>query len=122
MAKKKNPAELSSGQSTSKEAIQEIAQTVARELLSELKSTSTQQQDLALPSGMFKLSFGAANAATWQYPCRIKRSKRCSIPAYMYLIGYSTLLFSILAQQTPQPSPSMAVISVASATCIYMYI
>ena len=51
MVEKQNPAEPSSGQSTSKEAIQEIAQTVARELLSELKSTSTQQQDLALPSG-----------------------------------------------------------------------
>ena len=47
MAEKQNPAELSSGQSTSKEAIQEIAQTVAQEVLSELKSTSTQQQDLA---------------------------------------------------------------------------
>ena len=51
MAEKQNPAEPSSGQSTSKEVIQEIAQTVARKLLSELKSTSTQQQDLALPSG-----------------------------------------------------------------------
>ena len=71
MAKKQNPAEPSSGQITSKEAIQEIAQTVAWELLLELKSTSTQQQDLALPSGMFKLSFGTANAATLQYPCRI---------------------------------------------------
>ena len=51
MAEKQNPAESSSGQSTSKEAIQEIAQTVTQEFLSELKSTSTQQQDLALPSG-----------------------------------------------------------------------
>ena len=110
MAEKQNPAEPSSGQSTSKEAIQKIAQTVARELLSELKSTSIQEQDLALPSGMFKLSFGVANAATLQYPCRIKRSKHCHIPAYMYLlllIGYSTLIFSILAQQTQQPSLSI---------------
>ena len=78
MAEKQNPAEPSSGQSTSKEAIQEIAQTVARELLSELKSTSTQQQDLALPSGK-RSNFHSAQPIL-HYPCRIKRSKRCRIP------------------------------------------
>ena len=49
MAEKQNSTELSSGQSISKEAIQEIAQTVARELLSELKSASTSSKIRLLP-------------------------------------------------------------------------
>ena len=87
MAEKQNSTELSSGQSTSKEAIQEIAQTVARELLSELKSASTQQQDSPPFAGMLNLS------ASLQHP-RIKRSKRCSL-----ISSNGMLPFGILAQQ-----------------------
>ena len=63
----------------------------------------------------------------------IRRSKRrhiANIPAGLSLASTpvlhancnSTLLFSILAQQMPQPSPYMAVISVASPTSIALII
>ena len=71
------------------------AQTVARELLSELKSASTQQQDSPPSAGMLNLS------ASLQQP-RIKRSKRCRFSVYMScsLISSNGMLpFGILAQQ-----------------------